>query len=1197
MIHAPNAQRAQQQQTSQSESQTADGESKRNEGVAPPQTSTGIVSVVALRVRQGPSTQTAGIGSLRQGTVITITGEQGVWRRIDHNGQVGWVHGRYVDQNPGPAATHKVAPGESLFMIARRRLGDGNRWQEIAALNNISNPRAISAGQTLRLPAGANAVQEPVEGGLNDDGTYIVGRGDTLGKIAQKTLGEASRWREIANLNNILDPRAISVGQKLRIPQPVKEPAPAPEPGQQDPEADADQPQPQTPQQPEPAKGEDGVDAKDDETKASADHKVHIVSRGETLSKIAAEQLGDASRWREIAELNSISNPSAINVGQELRLPADAVGASSGATVPQIVDGSVANPVALQAAVDAAMGVVEAGNRARAKTHLPIVMAQCARSGITNPNQVAYVLATTEHESGFGRERYSRSQSLVEDHNPIKGKAGAYWAKVHAGRGGIVRGKTKDEVVTKYWDRAYGHKLGNRDGGSDGANYRGRGYVQLTGRNNYRKMADHLNSVGFTYELDGVTWGSAEHPIDLVSNFTHVNESPALAAAVLVEGSKLGMFTGHALDDHINSSKTDYTNARRVINGTDRASAIASIARRYQGAMSGLWAPVFVPDPDAVSDVPVPKGDADVEVTPGGAADAERETSGQEPSEGTEVKPQEETKQPKSDEPSVKVPTDVDPALAEPKVENEADSGGGSAGRVFLSTKGTLPSSTSSTSSTSTSSTSSTSTSSSTSSTSSAAPLTSPRPRPRPTPGEPASVTAGTLNVRSGPGTSHDKVGQLSEGDRIMVLEHQGSWAKIQLNGEEAWVHKGHIRFGAAEQGFAALTGREVHGQYREWLQARLPEVRALEPGQAQYDRASGLLWQAELHNLQLRHGEQLDIASLNTTPTAAEPISKGAVPPEWIQPLRQLITIVDTSDIEGGESDWSSRLGVPQYRTQSDNLVGPETTCAPTTLAMTFERLGLSRDEVVAGLDRNLGVADASPERKAQVWAREAAKFLAAEDSRGKTYQRLRGTGMGAQAERVAAGQLREDGQLEDLLLFMAFRLGINRFAITSSTAFLVRMIRATDSETADAVRATRLEAGDAADWSAFTARVGSTLNTGGSAILSIYHKGRRGGGTHIVSIQQVLSDGLVIDDPYGKIRADYRATRGNGDAYARRGQTARVTRNERDLQGNNGNDWHRDQAEDLKANESKGDSHTISRQVVQSAINYVTLVTQRNR
>jgi hypothetical protein len=42
--------------------------------------------------------------------------------------------------------------GEDLPQLAARLLGDSRRWREIADLNDIRDPRAIRAGQVLRLP-------------------------------------------------------------------------------------------------------------------------------------------------------------------------------------------------------------------------------------------------------------------------------------------------------------------------------------------------------------------------------------------------------------------------------------------------------------------------------------------------------------------------------------------------------------------------------------------------------------------------------------------------------------------------------------------------------------------------------------------------------------------------------------------------------------------------------------------------------------------------------------------------------------------------------------------------------------------------------------------------------------------------------------------------------------------------------------
>lgn len=48
----------------------------------------------------------------------------------------------------------------------------------------------------------------------------------------------------------------------------------------------------------------------------------YVVRRGDTMSGIAAELLGDASRWRDIAALNPAVDPDVIFIGQTLVLPA-----------------------------------------------------------------------------------------------------------------------------------------------------------------------------------------------------------------------------------------------------------------------------------------------------------------------------------------------------------------------------------------------------------------------------------------------------------------------------------------------------------------------------------------------------------------------------------------------------------------------------------------------------------------------------------------------------------------------------------------------------------------------------------------------------------------------------------------------------------------------------------------------------------
>ena len=52
---------------------------------------------------------------------------------------------------------------------------------------------------------------------------YIVKPGDTLSKIATSKLGAAGQWRVIAELNGIINPNRIRVGQRLQLPGSVTE--------------------------------------------------------------------------------------------------------------------------------------------------------------------------------------------------------------------------------------------------------------------------------------------------------------------------------------------------------------------------------------------------------------------------------------------------------------------------------------------------------------------------------------------------------------------------------------------------------------------------------------------------------------------------------------------------------------------------------------------------------------------------------------------------------------------------------------------------------------------------------------------------------------------------------------------------------------------------------------------------------------
>ncbi len=57
-----------------------------------------------------------------------------------------------AEKNPAAPAVYVVKKGDTLWAIARRFLGDGRRYKEIAAASGVRNPNLIFPGQKLRIP-------------------------------------------------------------------------------------------------------------------------------------------------------------------------------------------------------------------------------------------------------------------------------------------------------------------------------------------------------------------------------------------------------------------------------------------------------------------------------------------------------------------------------------------------------------------------------------------------------------------------------------------------------------------------------------------------------------------------------------------------------------------------------------------------------------------------------------------------------------------------------------------------------------------------------------------------------------------------------------------------------------------------------------------------------------------------------------
>lgn len=139
----------------------------------------------------------------------------------------------------------------------------------------------------------------------------------------------------------------------------------------------------------------------------------------------------------------------------------------------------------------------------------------------------------------------------------------------------IVEGGS-NAYFRKYDGRA---DLGNTKAG-DGAKFKGRGYVQITGRHNYTHFAQLLG-------------------IDLVGDPGLALE-PDTAFKIMSLGMHQGLFVpGHKLSRYINTTTKDYVGARTIINGTNRAGEIAGYAKHFENILTDAL--IDTPDPLIIS--------------------------------------------------------------------------------------------------------------------------------------------------------------------------------------------------------------------------------------------------------------------------------------------------------------------------------------------------------------------------------------------------------------------------------------------------------------------------------------------------------------------------------------------------------------------------------------------------------------------
>ena len=171
-----------------------------------------------------------------------------------------------------------------------------------------------------------------------------------------------------------------------------------------------------------------------------------------------------------------------------------------------------------------------------------IVSAMDADKSISYP-QGAYILATIWHET-------ATTMQPIAEYGKGKGRIYGTWYK-----------NSKDQLYTF------------KDGSKTTAYlqfdypylYYGRGETQNTWFTNYEKLSK-VFGVDFLRNPDLLLTQEWSTPVTIYS-------------------MKTGLYTGKKLSDYINQSKKDYLNARRIINGMDKASLIAGYAETFEKAL------------------------------------------------------------------------------------------------------------------------------------------------------------------------------------------------------------------------------------------------------------------------------------------------------------------------------------------------------------------------------------------------------------------------------------------------------------------------------------------------------------------------------------------------------------------------------------------------------------------------------------
>jgi len=123
-----------------------------------------------------------------------------------------------AQESSGEVGSYTIQKGDNLWNLAKDHLGDGNRWNEIYALNKDligNNPNLIHTGANLNMPGAGSEIAHSASAS-----SYTVQPGDNLWNVSKKLFGEGKNWGDIYSMNKDVigsNPGLIQPGQQLQI--------------------------------------------------------------------------------------------------------------------------------------------------------------------------------------------------------------------------------------------------------------------------------------------------------------------------------------------------------------------------------------------------------------------------------------------------------------------------------------------------------------------------------------------------------------------------------------------------------------------------------------------------------------------------------------------------------------------------------------------------------------------------------------------------------------------------------------------------------------------------------------------------------------------------------------------------------------------------------------------------------------------